>query len=63
MHDFTADYFKIIIMKLTRLDTVELRSRSFSVNQSTLLRVLQKMTVCMIVSISNNSYNEFSFRS
>ena len=45
MYDVNVGYFKVIIVKLTRLDTVKLRARSFSLKQSTVLRVLQKMTV------------------
>ena len=44
-------------------DTVKSRPRIFSVNQSTLRRVLQKMTACVIVNVSYKSQSVSNFHS
>jgi len=44
-------------------ETVKLASRIFSVSQSTLRRVLQKMTACVMVSVSYRSQSVSNFHS
>ncbi len=47
----------------TMAETVKWRACIFSVSQSTFLRVLQKMTACVIVSVSYRSHSVSSFHS
>ena len=55
--------FEVLKKKLTMAETVKSRVCIFSVNQSTFLRVLQKMTACVIVKVSYRSHNVSNFHS
>ena len=49
--------------ELTIADTVKSRACIFSVSQSTFLRVLMKMTACVMVRVSYKSHSVSSFHS